>query len=381
MTLRWWFVTISICFCNSQIFPSNWFDDGCIPEDEYFICLTLESLRKLSWIRHYVSFVNIELESTASSLTPIYLTDAYQIDNTNVRELNGLSICFYPNISTINDPSIQFNIYNITNNNSTLLALHSMNIEQLNLNGKEPPIPFTENLNFNTTQTSLNISDINPIPTIQYFVWISSSQCLEITTGTMYFTNDYSLNTNLYRLNQDKNEITENRMFETSKLLSFDESQRGKIIFNSILCLPQFPTNKNSEALIGGNFTLNDGTTSRSYSLSTINNNKYIKYYVTPNPYWQQLSYDNAFLHFAIGNIEIIYWQSCSLTNSSLLSFTTTESILYFTDTFEEIATLCSRYTIILLIALLFMMFICIISGCYTCKSYKNTDPIHYSNI
>ncbi len=59
------------------------------------------------------------------------------------------------------------------------------------------------------------------------------------------------------------------------------------------------------------------------------------------------------------------YWQSCSLTN--------------ITENNNVNNTM--KYTILLLLSLSFIILICICSGCYTCKSYKETDPIHYSNI
>ncbi len=129
----------------------------------------------------------------------------------------------------------------------------------------------------------------------------------------------------------------------------------------------------NEHALIGANFTLNDDTTSRSYSLYTINN-KYSPFYTTPSEYWKQTSYDINTLHFAIGNIEMNYWQSCSLTNISIIN--TDDNI-----TFENIISSTMRYTIILLTSLFIIILICICSSCYTCKSYYGTDPIHYSNI
>ena len=184
----------------------------------------------MHWIKNYIDYVNIEIISTSSTLSPIYLTNLYQT-NGNTRLLNSLSICFYPDNNN-NDISVQFNFYNMTNNDGSYLASYTMNnINGLNLTGNESPMQFEQS--WENITKSFNISAITHIPRIRYNFWISSSQCMEITTATMYFGNDYNLNTKMYRLNEN-NQPTQITTFQTSKLITFDSSPT----FNSIFCLP-----------------------------------------------------------------------------------------------------------------------------------------------
>eukprot|EP01084_Bolivina_argentea_P309895 536075_1 len=351
--MAWWLLIIGIILCNSQVFPSIWKDNGCIPDNEHFICISLDSLRNLNFIGNNLSYVNIEITSTLSNLSPIYLTDSYRIDNTNIRNINDLSICFYPNIQTIiNNSSIQFNL--LTTNNIFIASYTLNNIYSFNITTNELPIQFTEYFdNINDDNIFNNISILDDIPQIRFSVWFSSLQCIEITKSIMYFPNSYNLNIQMYRLNN--NEIIQNTMFQTSKYITYNSLES----FNSILCLSGSPSkNKDEEELIGANFTLNDDTTFQSYSLYTINN-KYKNYYIQPLEYSNQISYDINILHFPTGNIYMNYWQSCSLTN--ITENNNNNDIL----SYDIIVNNTMTYTILLLLSLLFITLICICSGCY----------------
>ena len=333
----------------SQTFPHHWIENGCIPADEYFICISLDFIKSLDAIKDHLSEIHIEINSTASSISPVYVTDSYDFGNSNFGNLRDILTCFYPDIiESVSSPSIQLSIYN--SSNSAYIASNTIpNINSLNMTVYDDPLIFTQDW-----QNISNVFDENqlePIPETRFSLWISQSQCIEITDSIMFLANNFYLNVDMYRIDEN-NQIMHNIIFRTSKLRTFSASPS----FDAIFCLPAYPLNE-SQGLIGANITLMDSTTDcEPYELSKINSEDR-GYYVSPSAYWEQSSFDEITLHFAMGNVQMNYWQSCSLSIASgeLKS-----------DQFKS-------YAISLLSVLLFIILLCVLSGCYTCKYYQGT--------
>ena len=166
----------------SQIFPHHWIEDGCIPADEYFICISLDFIKSLDKIKDQLSEIHIEINSTASS---IYVTDSYDFGNSNFGNLRDISTCFYPDIiESVSSPSIELAIYN-SSNDAYVASNIIPNIKALNMTVHDDPLIFTQDWQ--------NISDmfddlqLDPIPETRFSLWISQSQCLEITDSVMFF--------------------------------------------------------------------------------------------------------------------------------------------------------------------------------------------------
>ena len=253
--------------------------EKCIKPDDQLLCIQLNSISSSIPLSFYVKFNGYPYDYTSGTITS--------------STLNLATACF-PYITTT---SIAIKFYNANTNE---------------------PIPSEDtSISMAPSWSTLTTSIIHPPSSSTNFkIWIAEEQCFELTKGDMFIEDDFIVKINFHRANA-ANSISPSTL-STQNIISTstqnqnqnsDEITGSDAIWNTLICLQGSPDDYNNDLdYITADISITSKWTGNTYDL-LYTNNKPIP--IHSKEYDEYQGSDGIIAHFAIGEIEVKYWQSC----------------------------------------------------------------------